>query len=195
MYNRTQVKLEAKQSLNMHFGLALGTIIVGGLILAVSGYVPIATLILTGVINVGLATVMLAIVRGAPVQFNDLFKGFSNFGTNCLAGILVGVFTFLWSLLFVIPGIIKGYSYSMTFYILADHPEMSPKDAIAASCELMDGHKFDLFVLQLSFFWWHLLGSVTFGLAYIYVGPYISAATAKFYEAIKTEKYGDNASV
>ena len=65
---------------------------------------------------------------------------------------------------------------------------MSPNDAITASSQMMDGHKFDLFVFQLSFLGWHLLGGITFGLAYIYVAPYIAATKAKFYESIKAEK-------
>ena len=188
MYNRKQVKLEAKQSLHLNFGIALGALVVAGLILAAASYIPCGSLILTGVFSVGIAIVMLNIVRGAHVEFVDLFKGFNNFGTTCLAGVLVSVFTFLWSLLFVIPGIIKAYSYSMTYYILADNPDMSPNDAITASSQMMDGHKFDLFVLQLSFLGWHLLGGITFGLEYIYVAPYIAATKAKFYESIKAEK-------
>ncbi len=188
MYNRTQVKLAAKQALREKWGVSIGVIIVVGLILAVSAYVPFATILLTGIFSVGLAIVMLEIVRGWKVEFGDAFKGFNNFGTNCLAGVLVTVFTALWSMLFVIPGIVKTYSYAMTFYILADHPEMKPKDAITASRIMMDGHKFDLFVLELSFFWWHLLGGLTLGLAYLYIAPYMAAARAKFYDTIKDEK-------
>lgn len=185
MYNRKQVKLSAKESLRGKLGLALGGLLVLSLILIVASYIPFAALILTGVLSVGIAFTMLGIVRGANVEFKDFFSGFNNFGTNCGAGILVGVFTFLWSLLFVIPGIVKTYSYAMTFYILADHPEMTATEAITASRKMMDGHKFDLFVLQLSFFWWYLLCGITFGIAVLYVGPYVSAATAKFYDTIK----------
>lgn len=185
MYNRTQVKLEAKQALSKNFGTALGVLIVGAVILGIASFV---SFLLAGVISVGYAIVFLEIVRGWKLEFADMFKGFNNFGTNCLAGILIAVYSFLWSLLFVIPGIIKAYSYAMTPYVLADHPEMSANDAISASRVIMDGHKWDLFVLQLSFFWWILLCCFTFGLAYIYVGPYMAAAEAKFYDAIKDEK-------
>ena len=187
MYDRKQVKLAAKESLNGKFGLVIGGLLVVALIILVSAYIPFAALILVGVLNVGLAFAMLGIVRGANVEFKDFFSGFNNFGTNCGAGILVGIFTFLWSLLFVIPGIVKSYSYAMTFYILADHPEMTATEAITASRKMMDGHKFDLFVLQLSFFWWYLLCYLTFGIAYFYVAPYIAASTAKFYDTIKVD--------
>lgn len=194
MYNRKQVKMEAKSSLNGNFGVAIGTIIVAELILGAISLIgsllvvgSIAPLIFSGVFSTGLAIVFLAIVRNTPVEFSNMFDGFKNFGPTCLAGVLVSVFTFLWSLLFVIPGIIKSYSYAMTYYILADHPEMTANEAITESRRIMDGHKLDLFVLQLSFFWWHLLCFITFGIAYIYVAPYISAATAKFYDTIKNE--------
>lgn len=185
MYNRLQVKLRAKQALGANFGLIFGTLIVGGLILGGVGFTGIGTLILAGPIGVGLALVQLSVLRGEQVEFGDMFKGFNNFGTNCGAGVLVGVFTFLWSLLFVIPGIVKAYSYSMTFYILADHPEMKAADAITASRMMMKGRKWDLFVLDLSFFWWIVLVSVSCGVAAIYVEPYMEMSRASFYEAIK----------
>ena len=194
MYNRKQVKLAAKESLNGKFGLAIGTLVVAALIIAAITLVgaltiigSIAPLIFMGVFSTGIAIVFLAIVRNTSVEFTNLFDGFKNFGTTCLSGVLVYVFTFLWSLLFVIPGIVKSYSYAMTFYILADHPEMTATEAITASRKMMDGHKFDLFVLQLSFFWWYLLCYLTFGIAYFYVAPYIAASTAKFYDTIKID--------
>lgn len=188
MYNRVQVKMQAKESLKGNWGIAIGVIMVAGILLSVASYVPFGSLVLTGVFAAGLAIVMLEIVRNWEVKFTDMFKGFNNFGTNCIAGILVSIFTILWSLLFVIPGIIKAYSYAMTFYILADHPEMSAKDAIKTSQVMMDGHKMDLFVLELSFIGWYLLCIITFGIAALYVGPYVTASYAAFYEAIKDEK-------
>lgn len=189
MFDRVQLKLQAKQSLTGNWGVAIGTSIVGTLILsAASTATGGGGVLLSGVISVGLAIVMLEIVRGWKVEFTDMFKGFQNFGTTFLAGLLVVLYTFLWSLLFIIPGIIKMYSYSMTSYILADHPEMKPRDALEASSVMMDGHKMDLFVLDLSFIGWYLLIPLTLGIAAFYVGPYMSATRALFYEAIKDEK-------
>ena len=188
MYNRVQVKMQAKESLKGNWGIAIGVIMVAGILLSVASYVPFGSLVLTGVFAAGLAIVMLEIVRNWEVKFTDMFKGFQNFGTTFLAGLLVALYTLLWSLLFVIPGIIKMYSYSMTSYILADHPEMKPKEALEASSVMMEGHKMDLFILDLSFFGWYLLVGLTFGLAALYVGPYVSATRALFYEAIKGEK-------
>ena len=187
MYNRKQLKLEAKNSLNQNFGIAIGTLLVYGLIMVVAAYVPFASIILAGVFATGMAMVMLNIVRGNTVKFTDLFKGFENFSPTCLAGVLSTVYVFLWTLLFFIPGIVKSYSYAMTYYILVDHPEMTANEAITASRNMMRGHKADLFVLQLSFIGWYLLSFITFGIAMIYAAPYMSAATAKFYDAIKGE--------
>lgn len=105
-----------------------------------------------------------------------------------VAGILVPIFTFLWSLLFFIPGIVKSFSYAMTFYILNDHPEYSATQAITESRKMMHGHKGELFVLYLSFLGWDLLSLLTFGiLEIVYVAPYKAAAVAGFYDAIKGE--------
>lgn len=179
--------------MGVNFGIIFGTIIVGGLILGASGITGIGALILSGPIAAGLALVQLSVLRGEKAEFGDMFKGFNNFGTNCGAGVLVAIYTFLWSLLFCIPGIVKSYSYAMTFYILADHPEMKANDAITVSKNMMNGNKWDLFVLDLSFFWWILLGSVTCGLAFIYVEPYMELSRASFYESIKHQNFTANA--
>ncbi len=190
MYDRKLVKMQAKESLRGNLGTAIGVLLVGGIILGAAATLFVGSLILAGVIAVGTSIVFLEITRNWRVEFVDMFKGFNNFGTNCLAGILMAVFTFLWSLLFIIPGIVKSYSYAMTPYILADNPQMSANEAITESRIMMKGHKFDLFVLQLSFFWWYVLCGITFGIALFYVEPYVASATAKFYDAIKGE--GEN---
>ena len=101
-----------------------------------------------------------------------------------LAGFLMGIFEILWSMLFVIPGIIKSIAYSMTFYIIAENPDISATDAIKKSQEIMQGHKMEYFILQLSFIPWLILTSFTFGLAGIYVLPYMAATRANFYKSI-----------
>ena len=98
------------------------------------------------------------------------------------------VFIFLWSLLLVIPGLIKSYSYAMSNFILADNPTMSANDAITASRKMMDGNKWRLFCLDFSFIGWYLLCGLTFGLLTFFVEPYHQAARAEFYESIRGEK-------
>ena len=82
---------------------------------------------------------------------------------------------------------IACFRYSLTYYILADNPEMSGSAAIKKSKEMMIGHKWELFVLLFSFFWWYLLCFITFGIAVIYVNPYINATMVNFYEKLKLE--------
>lgn len=122
-------------------------------------------------------------------NLNDIVMTFKNGYMNVvLTEFLRGLFTFLWSLLFVIPGIIKGYEYMMIPYLLADNPQMDRKEAFAKSKEMMDGNKWKAFVLDLSFWGWGLLSGCTCGILYIfYVGPYIHLTKAELYHALKAE--------
>ena len=99
---------------------------------------------------------------------------------------LRGLFTGLWMLLFIIPGIVKSYEYMMIPYLLAEHPEMTRQEAFAESKQMMDGNKWDAFVLDLSFIGWTLLGVCTFGILLVfYVEPYIYLTRAELYHALK----------
>ncbi|MFC6463964.1 DUF975 family protein [Marinilactibacillus sp. GCM10026970] len=102
--------------------------------------------------------------------------------------ILQWLYTFLWSFLFVIPGIVKSFSYAQTYFVYKDATEsghyLSPMDCITRSRELMDGHKGRLFVLELSFIGWHFVGALTLGLGYLFITPYIETSRAIFYEDI-----------
>ena len=123
-------------------------------------------------------------------NLNDIVMTFKNGYRNVvLTEFLRGLFTFLWSLLFVIPGIIKGYEYMLIPYLLADNPQMDREEAFAKSKEMMDGNKWKAFVLDLSFFGWGLLSACTCGILYIfYVGPYIHLTKAELYHALKAER-------
>ena len=125
--------------------------------------------------------------KGTLPEAGALFAPFKQYARTVGAVLLVFVYTLLWTLLLVIPGIIKAYSYSMTFYILRENPEMTAGDAITASQKMMDGHKMDLFLLSLSFIGWAILASITFGIGYLCLIPYIYTAYAAFYETLKKE--------
>lgn len=124
-------------------------------------------------------------------QLGQVLDGFRvNYGRNVLTMFLVRLYTVLWTLLFVIPGIVKGYSYMLVPYILADTPEISRKEAIALSQQLMDGHKMDAFILELSFLGWYLLSAMTAGIVGIFfVNPYFHATQAEFYLALRYNRY------
>ena len=113
-----------------------------------------------------------------------LFACFQQFWRFFSAILLMGLFTFLWCLLFIIPGIIAAYSYSQTIFIMLDHPEMSAMEAIAASKKMMRGRKAEFFVLELSFFGWSFLATFTFGLLNIWLEPYMQVTCANFYNAV-----------
>ena len=119
---------------------------------------------------------------------NAFSLGFDNWLHNVLGMLLTSVFIVLWSLLFLIPGIIKCFSYAMTPYILIEHPEMSVNKAIDESIYLMDGHKFDYFYLGLSFIGWIILSIMSFGIGFIWLIPYMQTTMAAFYADLKKEK-------
>ena len=119
-------------------------------------------------------------------ELKELGAGFKdNWGTVVLTMFLKNLFLFLWALLLVVPAIIKAYSYRLVPYILEDHPELSAMQAINLSRKMMNGHKADAFVLDLSFLGWILLSALTAGILHIfYVGPYIQATDAELYKAV-----------
>lgn len=165
MMTISQVKQTAKESLRGSWGIAIGILVLAWLILTVGGgvvgWIPllgwIAMLLLTGPLYTGVAWVYLAISRREQVDVAYMFSGFKEFGRTFLAYLLICIFTFLWSLLLFIPGIIKTYSYSQTFFILRDNPNISAIDAITESRHMMNGHKGRLFGLSLTFLLWYLI--------------------------------------
>lgn len=124
-----------------------------------------------------------------PAQLGELGRGFSNgYGRVVVGMLLRDLFIVLWCLLFVIPGIIKAYSYRMVPYILAEDPDISGSEAIRLSRKMMAGHKWNTFVLDLSFFGWYLLAALTAGIVNVlWTGPYTEATYAELYKAIRDE--------
>ncbi len=117
----------------------------------------------------------------------------NRFGPELINFVLVSIFTFLWTWLLIIPGIIKAYSYSMTPYIVKDmvasDKQVGATDGINASKELMKSHKMDLFIFDLSFLGWNILAAITCGLGYLWVTPYYQTAKANFYRHIAGDKF------
>ena len=156
---------------------------------AILAYTFIGSLLLSGVFALGLASVTLSLTRLGEAKAESLFDGFKfNFTNAIVASALYNVFLALWTMLFVIPGLVKYYSYSMTFYILRDNPDMPANDAITASRQMMDGHKLRLFCLHLSFIGWILLAILTLGIGFLFVFPYMQTAQAAFYEDLRNRQ-------
>lgn len=150
-----------------------------------NGLFSLLAFIIGGPINFGLTAFFMKLARYQDAQFTDLFSGFYYFSKNFVLNFLIYVFTLLWFLLLIIPGIIAMLKYSMAYYILNDNPELRPLEAIELSKQMMYGHKERLFSLWLSFLGWFLLGVFTMGIGFLYVGPYYNAAIANFYEDLK----------
>ncbi len=162
----------------------------------------------------GIATVVILIVLVAKVFVGNLLKmgGYRFFILNQTAQPGIGtlldgfrsghyvnivltmflrdLFTALWSLLLVVPGIVKHYEYLMVPYIIAENPEMDYKEAFQISKQMMDGEKMEAFIMDLSFLGWYLLSAVTCGLlAIFYVNPYVQASFAEMYTFNKQKAY------
>lgn len=159
-------------------------------------YILIAILIMGAVyfvlgsaINVGYAKFNLNLVDKVEGTFENLFAYFSNWKTTVVARLLRSIYVVLWSLLFIISRIMASLSYAMTEYILAENPEMSASEAITLSKQMMDGNKWRLFCLDLSFIGWDILRGFTLGIDYLWLTPYKQAARAAFYREVSgTEK-------
>ncbi len=161
-------------------------------IVAVCGVIPavgtIAILLISGPLAIGLYGAGLKVVRGEKPEIVNLFDGFQNFVNAFMLNLVNSIFIALWSLLFVIPGIVKALSYSMSYFILIDNPEMSQSDARRASMVMMEGHKWRLFCLELSFIGWGFLCALTGGILTLWVAPYMFTSFAAFYEDLKAKQ-------
>ena len=138
-------------------------------------------------VTVGHNSFSLRVWRGEEVTVRGMFRvGFSNAGHKIGGFFLMNLFIFLWSLLLIIPGIIKSYAYFMAPYILADCPEVEATDVLNLSKRMTNGYKGDIFLMQLSFFGWWLLSFLTLGaLGIVYVGPYYRTSLAGMYDELK----------
>ena len=137
--------------------------------------------------TVGLSNYFIKNTDSTP-SFKDAFSGFKvKYGRNIGTLLLSGIKVVLWSLLFIIPGIIKTYEYAIIPYILADDAEISSKDAFKKAKEMMKDNKWRLFKLNFSFIGWYILSVLTFGLGTFFLLPYIDAANAEFYVELKNK--------
>ena len=142
----------------------------------------------------GLTVSLLRNHREESVDLENLFDGFrgGRYTRVFCALFLVHLFTFLWTLLLIIPGIIKAFSYALTPYIIMDEPELTARQAITRSCEIMEGRRWKLFCLYLSFIGWGILSLLTFGIGFLWLAPYMNASIAAFYEDARAEYEAEN---
>ena len=205
MYSNYEIRRRAREQLqgnifSSNWLTLLAFVFVTGLAVSVAGSViPFGGLLLGGAAEMGLAAVCLLLVRQPQrkMEVNTVFYAFKddNYVRSLVIYLLSRLYVFLWSLLFWIPGIVKGYAYSMAYYVSLDRPEMSGSDCITTSEQLMEGHKWQLFCLELSFIGWFIVSLLTFGIGFLFVGPYYRLAKTNFYESIIRVPMGGGAGV
>ena len=180
---------EAKATLKGRWGMAIVLLLLYGLIDLMCQEIPITAIFVSFPIAFGVTRAFLLFSReGKALRVNDLFSAFNRkyYWKGVVAYLLMGIFTFLWLLLFIIPGIIKMLAYSLTPYILADNPELSAKQALNKSVEMMNGHKARLFRFYL-LYWVAAIGSSCLAwVPMIWLAPLFEVTRAKFYEDVKS---------
>lgn len=157
---------------------------------SIPGIGGLINFLISGAFFLGLAKVFIGISRGETPEFPDLFGGFQRYGTSLIAYFLVSLFTVLWTLLLIVPGIMAFYSYSQTFFLMADDEELAPIEAIRKSKEMMLGYRLDLFYLHCRFIGWFIVGFITAGIGFLWVIPYFYESLALFYEKVTGEGMG-----
>ena len=180
------LKNQAKMSFQKNRTTAILIILIQIAVFSVATPTAVGLLLLLP-LNVGIAYAFIRMGQNHPGNLGDLITSLqSDYFNHVIQLGLKMLYLFLWALLLIVPAIIKTYSYFLTEYILAENPD--EKDAITLSRQMMNGHKFQLFLLQLSFIGWFILSALTFGILYVlYVGPYYHQTMAEFYLAVKNE--------
>ncbi len=185
--NRKELKSKALEHLKGHWGFAILAAFLCMLILGSASGVTagIVALVFTAPMLVGLYSVFLDGSRKGKYDIGTLFVGFKdNLVEKIILSLYKALMVFLWSLLFIIPGIIKAYAYYAAEYIAAEHPDYSFKKCLTESERLMKGHKWEFFVLQLSFIGWMILSIFTFGILYLWIAPYMLATQTEYFIAL-----------
>lgn len=200
---RQEIKEWSKQKIKGNMWNVLGAVLIANLIGSITAsvtveneFVSLAVSIGGGILaffmEIGLVRYMVNFITDKVHAFEMLFSKFKDWKQVVITYLHQFAIVFLWTLLFIIPGIIKGLGYSLVSYILADNSEISSNDALKLSEEMMNGHKADLFAFNLSFLGWHLLAILTLGILEIWIIPYQQTATTKFLLNIKEEYEKNN---
>ena len=180
---------QAWDSLSNQWGSVILIYFVFMLITYAASLVSVVGLIISGPLTLGFTQIYMSVIRkNRKPEVGHLFEGFDNFSNSLILYLVNNIFIALWSLLFIVPGIIKTYSYSMSYYILADNPKMGGNEARIKSMQMMKGNKWRLFCLDFSFIGWDLLCILTLGILSFWVTPYRQAAYAAFYQNLLVEQ-------
>ncbi len=187
MLDRIGIKEQARSLLNQRRDDAILIYLIGTLVnIGAGAVIPGLGALLVIPVQAGMCLAFQRAWRGRSAEINDVFIPFKDYRRNLVGLLWPALWVFLWSLLLVIPGIIKAISYAMTPYILADYPQVKDKEALRLSMRMTRGRLYDIFVFYLSFIGWSILGALTLGiLEILFVGPYRGIASAGLYESLK----------
>jgi uncharacterized membrane protein len=180
----------ARQQLKGLWGLGVGvTLIIFAISIGLNSIPKVGGIIdfiITGPFMIGIAMFYLTVARkqNAP-HVGQIFEGFNYFGAGFVAFLLMTIFILLWALLLIIPGIVASLSYAMTYFILAENPQISGLEAIRKSKAMMKGYRWKLFCLSLRFIGWLILGILSLGIGFLWIKPYFLTSLANFYIDIK----------
>lgn len=198
--SRAELKQRAKDSLKGKYGEAIKILLLYYAISFAIGFFlgflnlgedttnllsAIVGIVVSGLFLFGYNNFFLKISRNEEVTYKELFSKTNLFLTCIALTFLIGIFTFLWSLLFIIPGIIAALNYSIAYFVALDNPEMGAMDVLRKSKELMYGHKMEYFILTLSFLGWAIVDLFTLGILNLWLVPYMQVTYANFYNEIK----------
>jgi uncharacterized membrane protein len=200
----SELRRDARAQLKGRWGMAILAMIiysvVSGIASGISAVIPdpmakglisfIISMAIAGPLTLGAVSFFIKLKRGEEANLENVFDGFKSFASSFILMILTVIFVWLWSLLLLIPGIIKSLSYSQAFYILNDNPEMKALDAITLSRKMMDGYKGKLFMMYLCFFGLGILSIFTLFIGLIWLIPYTETAKANFYDDVKNAYEG-----
>lgn len=199
--NTAELKANAKEQLRGKWAVAIGTVLVANILIDSNVMYKVSqefgvyglgisfsliSLFLGGVISVGLSKFLLDVAtkREEP-RFETLFSQFNIYLKTLGLNILITLAVCIGTILFIVPGVIVGLMFSQSYYILCEDPSKSITQCIKESVDMMNGHKWDLFYLELTFIGWWLLTAITIGIAGLWVSPYVKVTETNFYLSIK----------
>jgi uncharacterized membrane protein len=191
MIDRASLKQSAKDKLEGKWGTGVLITLIFFLINGVfsglgnikdaGGIFSIASIFINAPLTLGLAITYLVFVKTDNLVFENLFSGFKIYPKSLGMYLWMILWVVLWSLLLIVPGIIKAISYSQSFFIIAENPNVKVRDAMKISMKMTDGYKGDIFVMALSFLGWMLLAILTLGIGFLWLSPYMSTAFVNLY--------------
>lgn len=187
-----QLMQKARTLLAPHWVLSIGVCLVYGLAVAVPAelntYGEMLSFLLAGPLQLGLCFFFLNLVRGEETRFELLFEGFKPLLTVLLSYAIIAALTIMGLILLIVPGIIVALGFSMTYYVIADDPEITFQVALEQSWKLTDGYKMELLVLNLRFIPWYLLGLLCLIVGVFAVIPWHNTTLALYYEHLKEQQ-------